>query len=120
MSGFESNPGPKTFTAGEAIAPNLRVALNSSGQAVLAGASERGIGTAVTRASASGEQISVALFTAGTHRMVAAAAIPAIDSTIYAAASGKVDDSGTVEIGLNLETSGADGEKIEVVPITQS
>ena len=121
MGGYQMNEGPITLVAATAIAPHLRVALDSNGQAAIAGASEVGIGTALTRAVNAGDTISVQLMNHGTHRMVASEAIAAINSTLYAAAGGKVSDTaGTVKIGVNKETATGDGSELEVIPIVQS
>lgn len=107
----------KTLTAAAAIALYLRVGHNSSGQAYLAGAGDAGIGTVFSPSFASGDAISVRLFNAaGTHKMVASAAISK-NAPVYAAADGKVAASGSVCLGVALEASSADNDVIEVLAL---
>jgi hypothetical protein len=107
----------KTFTAGAAIAENLRVYLSSSKLAA-AGATQIDIGT-MTRASlADGDLIAVRLCNAaGTTKMVAAAAISA-DAIVYTAAAGKVNDeqaTGASRVGIAITAATNDGDVIEVL-----
>jgi hypothetical protein len=107
----------KTFTAGAAIAENLRVYLSSSKLAA-AGATTIDIGT-MTRASfTDGDIIAVRLCNAsGTTKMVASKAITA-DSIVYTAASGKVSDeqaSGASRVGIAITAASDDGDVIEVL-----
>lgn len=104
----------KTFEAGAAIAQYLRVNL-SAGVLAVAGASDQEIGVMRDASFASGDKRSVILRTAqGTTPMVALAAITAGDP-VYAAASGKVDASGTVLIGIACTDATANGDIIEVL-----
>jgi hypothetical protein len=105
----------KTFTASGAIAQHLRVALLSTGQTAVAGAGAPGIGTSDNACFASGDFHSVRLWTAvGTRKMVASGAINA-GGSVFAAASGKVSSSGTLYLGLAMESAAADNDVIEVM-----
>ncbi|MCK6483738.1 MAG: DUF2190 family protein [Phycisphaerae bacterium] len=108
--------GPtKTFTAGAALAQYRRVRLDS-GKLAYAGASDSdGVGVLENATFADGDAAAVRLPSAeGTQKMVAAGAFSA-GAGLYAAANGKVDDSGTVPVGIALEASGADGDIVEVL-----
>lgn len=114
MSQFvESNR--KAFTAGAAIAINLRVKI-SSGKLAAAGAGDACIGVMREASFADGDVKTVHLRSAnGTMKMVASEAITA-GNPVYAAASGKVAADGYIPEGIALETSSADGDVIEVMP----
>lgn len=104
--------GCRTFEAGSALAEGLRVKL-SAGQVVVAGSTDHELGTVSERALAQGDAVSVRLRTAqGTTRFIAVDAITA-GNPFYAAASGKVSASGTVLIGIALETTTANGDVFE-------
>lgn len=107
----------RTFTAGAAIAENLRVKLSSSKLAA-AGLAEAEIGTVTRETFADLDLVAVRLRTAnGTAKMVASAAISA-DATVYTAAAGKISSTqgtGAYEIGTALEAATADGDVIEVL-----
>jgi hypothetical protein len=106
--------GTRPDVAAGAIAQHLRV--KTTGGLVLAGASDVSIGTMELPCTAAGP-CTVRLASAqGTRKMVAAGAF-AIDSVLYAAADGKVDDSGTVVEGRAMEASGADGDVVEVMSL---
>jgi hypothetical protein len=96
----------------------LRVHLNSSGQAVISGATQKSIGVnwmnnvetalesgTVRRNHMVGETV-----------MVAAGAI-AVGAPVFAAASGKVAATGTVLEGIAKSVATADGNLIVVVPV---
>ena len=107
----------RAFTAGAAIAGDLRVKL-SSGKLAAAGLADKELGTIVVPAFADGDVVGVRLRTAnGTSRMVASKAI-AQGAAVYTAASGKITDAATATgylIGTALEAAGADGDIIEVL-----
>lgn len=109
--------GTKAFTAGAAIAANLRVKL-SSGKLAAAGLADKEIGTIVDASFADLDIRNVRLRTAqGTVKMVAAGAIAAGDP-VYTAASGKCNDTAASTaylIGTALEAAGADGDTIEIL-----
>lgn len=109
--------GPtRTLTANGALGANLRVKI-SAGVLVLAGASDASIGTMEAATFSGATRGTVRLKTAeGTQKMVAAGAITA-GNPVYAAASGKVDASGTVIEGKAIESAAADGDVIEVMPV---
>jgi hypothetical protein len=103
----------KGFTAGGALGQYLRVTGATS--LSLADASTVELGTLENATFASGDLGQVRLRTAnGTAKMVAAGAITA-GAPVYAAASGKIDASGTVFVGTALEAAGADNDVIEVL-----
>lgn len=110
----QNSSGYKTFTAtGTAIEAYVRVAVDSNGEISAAGASDRGIGVTQEAIAADGNG-TVKLWSApGTFLMQAAAAITR-GASIYAAASGEVDDTGTYDLGLvALEAATAQGDIIE-------
>lgn len=119
MSQYVDTPC-KTFTAGGAIAKNLRVKL-SSGTLAAAGVADDWIGVIQTAALASGDVVPVRLRSAmGTTKMVSAASVTA-GARVYAAASGKVDDAITTEfVGIALEASSDADEVIEVLELPGS
>ena len=107
--------GERQFTAAAARSANLRV-YSSSGTLTTAGVSNQSIGVQPTASLAATDKIKVRLRTApGTDKMVAAGAITE-GNTVYAAASGKVDATGTIVEGIALEASATDGDVIEVMP----
>ena len=114
------NEGKKAFTASGAIARFATVKLTSgSGTAVeVAGSNEASIGFAEALA-ASGETLTVKLKnTGGTYKALASGAFSA-GATLYQMAAGKVDDvSGGTARFVALEAAAADGDVVEVLPIT--
>lgn len=116
MSQYVETPC-KGYKASAAIAQYLRVKL-SSGKVAAAGIAEDWIGTAEQDAFADGDLLSVRLRSAqGTQKMVAAGAVTA-GARVYAAASGKIDDTVSTElVGIALEAAAADGDVIEVLRI---
>lgn len=104
----------RSFTAGAALSQYRRVRLDS-GVLAYAGASDADcIGTLSRDTFAASEVVSVRLRNAeGTHRLIASGVIAA-GAAVYAAANGKVADSGTVLVGEALTAAGADGDHIEV------
>lgn len=104
--------------AGEAISQYARVKLNSSAQIVEADADDKGIGVALI-AAASGDEVTVKLWTdGGTFKVLAAGAV-SVNDVIYAADEGQVDDVvGTgIAVGRALEAATAANDVIEIVPI---
>ncbi len=113
MSQFIDGP-TKTFTAGAAIVPNLRVKL-TAGKLAAAGSTDHEIGTLLAETFADLDIGTVRLRTAaGTTKMVASEAIT-LGDPVYAASGGKVAASGTVLIGVALEAAGANNDTIEVL-----
>lgn len=119
--------GPrKTFTAGTALNPNLRVKITSADGAYgptvgLAGATDPCIGV-VEEYAASGAPVTVYLANAqGTRKMSATAVAITANNPVYAAASGQVASTGTVVEGKALEsTGGSSGDLLEVLPTAYS
>lgn len=86
--------GRPNFIADAHIKRGSRVTLDSSGLAVLAGADERGIGTAYLKDYEPGDLIAVRLWNdAGVHLCLAAGSIP-VGSKIVPAANGQVAAAG--------------------------
>lgn len=106
----------KSFTAGAAIAKNLRVKL-SAGVLAVAGIADQDIGTLEEASFASGDVRSVNLNSLqGTRLMVANGAITA-GARVFAAASGKISATAAGPgKGIALEAAAADGDTIEVLP----
>jgi hypothetical protein len=102
----------KAFTAtAAALGVGIRVKLNTSGNILVAGATDSAIGTTLEAIAASGTGL-VQLF--GPSRLVTAGAAIARAALLYPLASGKVDDTGTTAIGLVAgEAATADGDVIE-------
>jgi len=110
--------GIRTFEAGEAITQYARVRYNSSSQIVEADADDKGIGTAQVAAAASGDPVSVKLWSApGTHKMIANGAF-SINDVVYGADEGTVDDVvGTgIAVGRAVTAATASSDVIEVLP----
>ena len=110
----------KTMTAGTALGIFLRVKHGTSGtagQAILATASENGVGCTERPVFAQGETVPVRLRTApGTCPMVASVAIAA-GGDVFAAASGKVAATGTILVGTAMQAAAADNDIIEVLRV---
>lgn len=109
---FETACRPDTAAA--AIAQYLRV--KTPGAVAVAGASDQSFGIMDLPCLAAGP-CTVRLATAqGTRKMVASEAITA-GNPVYAAASGKVASTGTIVEGKAMESSTANGDVIEVMPL---
>jgi hypothetical protein len=117
MSQYVESP-TKTFVASGALGQYLRVKDNGSGQLSLAGASDVGLGVLELPTFAAAEPATVRLHTAqGTRKMVASEAFATAFATVYAAASGKVATTGTLIVGIAMETASGDDSVFEVLPI---
>lgn len=112
--------GEKTYVAGAALAEARRVKL-TTGKLAYAGSTDVEVGTLRDPALAADQKVAVILRTAqGTVPMIAAGAIAA-HALVYAAANGKVADSGTVLVGRNCAVAAtADGDVIEVLRIGEA
>lgn len=109
MSQYFEGPTRPDYAAG-AIAQHLRV--KTSGALVVAGSTDHELGTMDSPVTAAGSA-TVRLRTAGgTCKFVAVDAITK-NNPFYAAADGKVSASGTVLIGIALETTTTDGDVFE-------
>jgi len=119
MSQLIDNP-VRTYQAASAMAAYLRVKLNGSNKLAVcgAGASENEVGTLTKRTTAADEYVGVRAPTAsGTCKMIAAGAFSR-EAVVYAAASGKIDDTVNGKpIGIALEAATADGDVVEVLRI---
>jgi hypothetical protein len=81
----------------------------------VAGANDVAIGTVADEASASEEYVAVDLLGKGpTKRMVANAAMTTTGVPVFQAAAGKIALTGQRQVGILLQTSGADGDVVEV------
>jgi len=120
MSQYIEGPR-KCFTAGEAIAANLRVYVSAvtgaHGPTVsIAGSANQCVGVVETY-TASGAPCTVLLANApGTRKMVASGVITG-GNACYAAASGKVASTGTIIEGMALETTGANNDILETLSL---
>lgn len=111
MSQFFETPTRPDVAAG-AIGQHLRV--KTTGALVVAGAGDVELGTMANPTVAAGPA-TVRLRTAeGTVKMVASGAITA-GAPVYAAASGKVSDTGTVYVGTAMEAAANNNDIIEVL-----
>jgi len=113
----ENTTGFKTFTAtGTAIAKNVRVKVDASGEISAAGVAEVWIGTTTEDIAADGRGTVRLREQSGTHMMTASAAITN-GAELWGTASGKVDDADPgsgAKIGfVALEAATADGDIIE-------
>lgn len=116
MSQFDDS-GVKTFEASAAISKGARVLLAADGTISAAGLTGKEIGTALAAAFAAGDRVAVKLRTAaGSHKMIAAAAIAA-GATVFTAASGKVSVSASTafQVGTAVEAATANNDVIEVI-----
>ena len=105
----QTDSGFKTFNAIEAIPQYSIVSLAATGVQVCA-INETPIGTATRAAFASGDEISVKLFTApGTHKVIGSAAL-AVGALAYTAALGEVGASASTSflLGTMVGATGAD------------
>lgn len=101
----------RSFIAAAAIAAAIRVKVDSSGNAAVAGATDAAIGT-TEHAVASGDPVTVKLY-APTLLATASEAITR-GNQVYPAASGKIAATGTTALNLvALEAATADGDQIE-------
>jgi len=107
---FETPTRPDT--AAGAIAQHLRV--KTTGALVVAGATDVELGTMELPCTAAGPCTVRLRSATGTAKMVAAGAI-SDNATVYAAAGGKVDASGSVVVGQAMEAATANNDVIEVL-----
>ena len=107
----------KTFEASGALGLYRRVRWDGSFQLVLSGATDTDtLGVVRAETFTAGEPVGVILENKkGTIPMVASGAITK-GVKVFAAASGKVSASGTVEVGLAMEATTADNDELEVLP----
>lgn len=108
--GFRKTAGARAFVADAAIGKNLLVAPGAAQDSVkVCTAVLMPIGVTLEAATVAGQTITVA--TDGVAAVVAAGAVNArtagIPTTVYAAAGGKVDATGTITVG-RLDTASAD------------
>jgi len=109
--------GPTRSFPNSAALNRFRRMVITAGVLAYAGASVPGLGTLEVSTTTDDEVGSVRVWSAeGTRLMVALAAITAFNP-VYAAANGKIDASGTVVIGVALQSASADGDIIEVLPL---
>ena len=116
------NEGVKAFFAGEALAINRIVRLESADgdSVVYADEYDDDVILGVTKAAASsGAHVAVELFTPSkTFKLTVSGAVSAENSALYLDDDGKVKNSGNGDvIAINLETASGDGARIECVPV---
>lgn len=106
-----------TVISGAALVANRRVRINSSAQAVYAGADELHDGVTLGSASAQGQSVAVKWReAAGTFLFTASAAVTA-GGLLYGAADGKVSSTPTdAYVGRALEAASADNAVLEGLP----
>lgn len=112
------NEGPeRTFVFAASTNPFLRMKINSSGEAAIAGAGEDDVGVAASGYSAA-EYGTVRLRkSSGTTVMIASGAI-SVGASVYPAASGKVSATKIGRRrGICLTAASADGDQIEVLEV---
>lgn len=104
----------KTFAAGEVLARNRRVKIDTSGNAIYADAGEAFDGVTQKPAAAIGDHVPVKLKSAaGTFKVTADGAVT-LGASLYGAADGKVSTtvSGSAQFKAN-DAVAADGETLE-------
>ena len=116
------NEGVKAFFAGEALAINRIVRLESADgdSVVYADEYDDDVILGVTKtAASSGAHVAVELFTPSkTFKLTVSGAVSAENSALYLDDDGKVKNSGNGDvIAINLETASGDGARIECVPV---
>jgi hypothetical protein len=111
----QNDSGFMTFEAATALLARRLVRLSSGVTVGYNGASNTDyVGVTQDAASAAGDYVALKLNTApGTAKVEAAGSFSA-GATLYAAADGKVDDSGTVVVGEALEAASGSGSIIEM------
>ncbi len=108
-----------TFPNNAALAEGTRVIL-SAGYLVAGGSTDDELGTIEQRVLATDPTAAVLpIDFPGVRHMIASKAI-AIYTTVYAAASGKVSDSGTLVRGMTMEAASGDGSVIKVLFVRAS
>jgi len=108
---------PMNFEAVAAISRYRLVTITSAGKVDLNGVGVSAFTGVALESVAAGSFVAVSdKKTPGSQTVIAAKAIAAIGTVLYAAASGKVSDavSGT-RIGVARTTAAADGDEIEVI-----
>lgn len=115
MAHTSTTRGFKTFQAtAVAITAGKRVVLDSSGTIAAAGATDVGIGVVIEDVPASGYG-TVQLWGGGTIQVCAHGAITR-GATLFAAAAGRVDDSGSYSLGLQaVSAATAQDDIIEAI-----
>jgi hypothetical protein len=118
---MSENAGRRTFYAGEALATNRRVKLESGTtttppEVVYADAGEQHIG--VTEfAAADGDPVTVRLITAPGTVEISAADSFAIGATLYGADDGQISDTSSGSaLGIAVEAATAQNDLVEVTP----
>jgi len=113
-----------TFTAGAALAKFRQVKLDSTNdrQVVATGAGEKGIGITQNAASASGERVTVKLYSgSGTYKVEAGLTIGTRNGLVYSGASGRLSSTGSGNaVGRNLDTPSGTGSIFELMPVPMS
>ena len=108
----QRNAGLKSFISTVAILRALRVKL-VSGEVVVTGAGEEGIGS-TTHGAAAKAPVAVQL-DGHTEELVSAGAVVA-GANVYSAADGKVDDAVSgLRLGIALQAAGGADENLEVL-----
>ncbi|HRI52468.1 MAG TPA: DUF2190 family protein [Pseudomonadota bacterium] len=113
------NPGPCiSFVAAADTALGLRVTINSSGQAAIAGIAARGIGHADSGID-SGVSGPIRLTNTGGELVGIASEAIAVGDTVLTAASGKCSKTtggGALEIGICTFAAGTNGDQFKYIP----
>ena len=104
-----------TLPAAAAIGAHVRVTINASGEAAIAGASDRGAGITQNEALAAGDLVTIRPLTSGVHIVTAGGAV-AVGVKIAPAADGKYTQTGAVPYDMiALEAASGDGSRIKAV-----
>jgi hypothetical protein len=119
MPSISTCPSPLSLVAAAATNAFLRVSINASGQAAIAGIAVLGVGTAINGA-ALGANCPVALFNNGQTHIGQATEAIAVGDTVYTAAAGqysKTAGGGAIVAGIARTAAGAANDQFEFVPI---
>jgi hypothetical protein len=111
----DNTSGFLTLQAAAALNEYIRVKCDANGKADVASTTDVAIGVTMHKA-ASGDYVTVKLFTApGTFLMTAGGAITR-GSQVYPTTAGKILATGTTQLGIvNKEAAAADGDIIECI-----
>lgn len=119
MARISTCASPLSLVTAASTNASLRITINSSGQAAIAGIAVLGVGTSLNGA-ASGENVAVALFHNGETHIGQATEAIAVGDTVYTAASGqysKTSGGGAIVAGIAKTAAGAANDQFEFVPV---
>lgn len=113
------NTGSPSFPVNAALAPYLRVK-KSAGYLVAAGSTDDELGTLEKRVLSTDTTAAVIPREESCVRYMVAKSSFSADTEVYAAADGKIDDTGTLIRGMALDASTGDGDVVRVLSYSAS